>query len=136
MNGELFGALGTTGLLGSIAVLLRIRHEIRKLRSEAHHLDVEAAVAEKEGDDEHVAALTARWRELVALQTEEIVQPLRAEVGALRGEVATLRAEVEAVRTRYWRAITHVRALLAWIHRHHAQPDGLPLPPVEIAADI
>jgi hypothetical protein len=136
MNGELFGALGTTGLLGSIAVLLRIRHEIRKLRSEAHHLDVEAAVAEKEGDDEHLAALTARWRELVAAQTEEIVQPLRAEVGALRGEVATLRAEVEAVRTRYWRAITHVRALLAWIHRHHTQPDELPLPPVEIAADI
>jgi HAMP domain-containing protein len=121
---------------GGVFAWFKIRPEIRKLSAEARKVDVEAAVAEDKAEDEHTAAVTARWRELVAAQTEEIVQPLRAEVGALRGEVATLRAEVEAVRTRYWRAITHVRALLAWIHRHHAQPDGLPLPPVEIAADI
>lgn len=136
MTAQLFAILGSAGFLGGIGVLLRIRHEIRKLRAEAHHLDVEAAVTEDRAEDEHTAALTARWRELVAAQTEEIVQPLRTEVATLRGEVATLRAEVEAVRTRYWRAITHVRALMAWIHRHHEQPHDLPAPPVEIAADI
>lgn len=136
MTGELFGLLGTTGLLGAVGVLFKVRHEIRKLRAEAHHLDVEAEVEVVKGDDDHTAAITTRWREIVAAQTEEIVQPLRAEVTALRGEVGVLRAEVEALRTRYWRAITHVRALVAWIHRNHPQPADLPPAPAEIAADI
>jgi hypothetical protein len=121
---------------GGVFAWFKIRPEIRKLRAEARKVDVEAAVAEDKAEDEHTAAVTARWRELVAAQTEEIVQPLRNEVTALRGEVATLRVEVESLRTRYWRAISHIRAVLAWVHHRHDSPADLPIPPVEIAADI
>jgi predicted RNase H-like nuclease (RuvC/YqgF family) len=143
MTAQLFAVLGSAGFLGGLGVLLRIRHEIRKLRAEAHHLDVEAAATEDRADDEHTAALTERWKDLIAAQTEAVVKPLRDEVErqagqivTLRDEMSTMRAEFEALRTRYWRAITYVRALLTWVHRHHDQPAGLPSAPAEIAADI
>lgn len=131
-----FGILGSAGFLGGMAALLVVRHQIRKLRSEAHHLDVEAAVAEDRAEDDHTAALTARYREMIAEQTEALVKPLRTEVEVLRAEVSSLRTEVELVRTRYWRAISHIRSLMTWIHRHHTDPDSLPSAPAEISADI
>lgn len=138
--GPLFAVLSVGGavvtIAGGLIAWVKLGPEIRKLRAEAHRSDVEAAVAEDRAEDDHTAALTARYRELIAEQTEALVQPLRDEVTTLRVEVAKLRSEVELARTRYWRAIAHIRALLAWIHRHHPEPAGLPTAPGEIADDI
>lgn len=113
---------------GALFAWFKLRPELRKLRSETNKVDVDAALAVEERDDEH-------WREIVTTQTEAIVQPLRAEVERLSREVASLRTEVETFRTRYWRAITYIRMLLAWNGRS-GSVEAVPIAPSEIAGDI
>lgn len=129
----LFAVLSIGGsivtIAGGLIVWIKVGPEIRKLSADARKVDVDAAVAEDAADDAH-------WKAIIAAQTEALVQPLREEVVQLRGDVASLRSEVELVRTRYWRAIAHIRGLLTWIHRTHPDSPGLPIPPAEIAADI
>jgi len=128
--GIIFSLGGASGL-GSIALWWR---QERKLKAETRHLDVATGIAVDESDDAH-------WQRIVAAQTEALVEPLRAEIEVLRAEqqrmrdeMATLRTEVETHRTRYWRAITYIRALLAW-SRHPSTSDA-PAPPAELAVDI
>jgi multidrug efflux pump subunit AcrA (membrane-fusion protein) len=134
---------GIVTVAGGLLAWFKLGPEIRKLRSEARRSDVEAAVAEDKAEDDHTAALTARYRELIAEQTEAVVKPMREELdrvsakaAALEQRVDRMQADIDALRTRYWRAIAHIRALLGWVHRHHPDPTGLPIAPVEIANDI
>jgi len=124
----IFGGLVSLGGLSGVVALLLWRHQVRKLRAETHHTEIDAAIAEDRADDEH-------WREIVKTQTEALVQPLREELTRLRVEVDSLRSEVEATRTRYWRAIAYIRVLLTITQRRNPN-DDVPAPPSEIAADL
>lgn len=134
--GEFVGALVSGSIFGGIAALLVAIPQIRKIRSEARKSDVDAAVAEDRADDEH-------WAAIIQTQAEAVVRPLREELDRVSAKAAALeqrldrmQADFDTLRTRYWRAISHIRSLMTWIHRHHTDPDSLPSAPAEISADI
>lgn len=121
-------------VLAVVIGLIKVWPEVRKFRAETKKVDIDAALATDKAEDEH-------WRDIVTAQTEALVKPLReevaggrAEISQLRTEVAQLRLEVETFRTRYWRAIDHIRVLRGLLKRNST--DALPAAPSEIAADI
>lgn len=129
-----FGAITALGGLSGLGAVLMWRRQAKKLDADTRHVDTTTDLAVDAGEDSH-------WKAIVQAQTEALVQPLREEIAALRGEVqllrvetTTLREQVETHRTRYWRAITYIRALLAWA-RHPSSSDA-PSPPAELAVDI
>lgn len=123
----IFSALTALGGLAGLSAILLWRHQARKIAAEARKLDVDADVAADAGEDAH-------WQAIIAAQAEAIIAPLRTEVEELRVEVRKLRDEVETHRTRYWRAITYIRTLLAW--SRHPSTSDVPPPPAELAVDI
>lgn len=119
---------------GGIGALLQRRRQGRKLDADALAVEVSARAAEVASEDAH-------WQALLKTQAEELLEPLRSEVGALRAEVerlrqetSSLRVEVETHRGRYIRALSYIRVLLAWAR--HPQTADIPQPPAELAVDI
>ena len=146
----LLQVLGAIGGPAALVAVVTLGPTVRKARAAARRadidididIDIDVTVAEDTAEDAH-------WRTMLEAQVELVVRPLREEIGRLGGEVKAARAdaaaarseveqmrsEVTAHRTRYWRAITYIRALLALLARH-APHATAPTPPVEIQADI
>lgn len=126
---SLLTALLGAGGLGSLGAAAGAWWQRRRYRADARLVEAQALATEEETKDAH-------WERQVRILTGHIIEPLRAEVGGLRAEVRQLRAEVDVVRTRYWRAITHIRTLIAWAGALGHSSEELPPPPPEIGADI
>lgn len=119
---------GAVGLLmgGGFSALWKVRND-RKAGIEAHELS----------EDEQ---RNAHWESLLRSQIELVVDPLRKTIGDLNDEVEKLRGEVKsttdlerATRSKYWRAVNHIRVTTAWIAQH--MPPGTPAPPM-LSADL
>lgn len=81
-------------------------------------------------------AIITPLREDVALARED-AKIARQESSSLSARIDVLEQENDTIRTRYWKAIGHVRELLLWIARHAPHITPLPpVPPAEIATDI
>lgn len=82
-------------------------------------------------------AISQRWRAIIDAQVEALITPLREELAAVKEEQKVMKAELASTMTKYWRAISHIRALLLWITRY-ATETSVPLPPApeEIMKDI
>lgn len=126
---DILPILAGGGAVTGLGTLLGAWWQRRRYRADAHLIEAQALATEEETKDVH-------WERQVRTLTEHIIEPLREEVGGLRAEVRQLRAEVDVVRTRYWRAITHIRTLIAWAGALGHSPDELPPSPPEISADI
>jgi len=105
-------------------------------------MDRKLGVAAQETSDEN--AVSARWEKMIEVQTNSLVEPLRARLGEVNAELATieveqrsLREEMALTRTKYWRAIQYIRTLCTWIRARALGADAEPPPPpAEIAGDI
>lgn len=126
---DLLPILAGGGAVAGLSTLLGAWWQRRRYRADARLVEAQALATEEETKDAH-------WERQVRILTGHIIEPLRAEVGGLRAEVRQLRAEVDVVRTRYWRAITHIRTLVAWAGAFGHSSEELPPPPPEISADI
>lgn len=121
------------GLVLAIVALLKYRPEIRKLRADAGKVQAEAAAISDDSIRETFQALLQEQRQGFEAQ----IGPLREELTRQGAEIRMLREEVAEVRTKYWRGIQHIRALLRWIGEHvHDGHASVPTAPAEIAGDI
>lgn len=88
-----------------------------------------------------VDSLNVRAVAMIETQFTYLVKPLKEEIEGLRLNVKDLEKEVKAHRALYQIAVTHIRALYAWISQHmptdaiHKVPD-VPPPPPELAEDL
>lgn len=85
-----------------------------------------------------VDSLNARAIAIVETQVEYLIKPLTEKVKGLETDVAILRTEVQNAKTKYWKAVNHIRNMYAWIAKNHS-PDiaaTVPPPPAELADDI
>ena len=131
----ILSVVGALGGVTTLVTLVTLGPTIRRARADARRADIDATIAEDAGEIAH-------WRAMLQTQVELVVQPLREEVARLRVEVeaaradaAAARADVTQHRTRYWRAVTYIRALLGLLATH-APHATVPPPPAEISADI
>lgn len=95
---------------------------------------------------EEDTAIAQRWKDLVDSQVKLLVEPMRetladqaAKITEMEVSIRNLRIEVEAVRTKYWRAVQFIRALMNWGRLNVPDQNTLnTLPPVpaELAEDI
>lgn len=81
-------------------------------------------------------AISARWQSIIEAQTESLVKPLRERLVEVEDKVKALEADLTAIRSRYWKAIAHIRVLMTWIRSHIGTSHDAPAPPAEIAEDI
>ena len=99
--------------------------------------DAKAGVRQENRAD--VDSLNAQAIAIVENQFNYLVKPLKEEVDKLKGEVKELRTEAENTRTKYWKAITHIRVLYSWIAKHmpaEVEVTMVPAPPEDLADDI
>lgn len=88
-----------------------------------------------------VDSLNVRAVAMIETQFTYLVKPLQDELNGLRIQVKELDKEVKAHRALYQIAVTHIRALYAWISQHMPTdtvpkiPD-VPPPPAELAEDL
>ncbi|TKR27126.1 hypothetical protein FA014_01855 [Cellulomonas hominis] len=133
------GLLGV--VIGAAVQRRRNRAEADLARARAEQLLTDSTLAGHQSASDALA-------QAIRVQTEHLLQPLRSEIARqgeqiarqdeqiarLRAESERLRAERTAWRGRYWRAIDHIRALIAW---HAAGAQGpRPRPHRDIATDI
>ena len=86
-----------------------------------------------------VDSLNARAVAIVESQFIFLVKPLQEKVTGLEQKVELLQTEVEAQKTKYWKAVTHIRNLYAYIAKHmtsELEKTPPPPPPAELAGDI
>lgn len=84
-------------------------------------------------------SLNARAIAIVESQFTFLVKPLQEKVDELETKVKDLTTEVEAQKTKYWKAITHIRLLYSYIAKHmtnELETTPPPPPPAELAGDI
>lgn len=84
-------------------------------------------------------SLNARAIAIVESQFNFLVKPLQEKVTGLEESVTKLQLEIESTKSKYWKAVTHIRTLYAWIAKHmpaDVETTIVPPPPVELAEDI
>lgn len=89
-------------------------------------------------------ALAGRWQHLIETQTKMLLDPLKSRLTEVESKVDFLEKELALSRSKYWKAIAHIRALLIWITKHekdldHDDPKTAPFPPAppsEILMDL
>ena len=99
--------------------------------------DAKNGIREQNRSD--IDSLNARAVAIVENQFNFLVTPLKEEVTQLKAEVKELKTEAESTRTKYWKAITHIRTLYAYIAKHmptDVVTTPVPAPPEDLANDI
>jgi hypothetical protein len=98
-------------------------------------VDKQLGVSSQEVNEDD--ALVGRWERIIKAQTESLVNPLQSRLREVEGKVEVLERDLAATKTKYWRGISYIRTLLAWIRHHasHSEPQP-PIPPLEILEDI
>lgn len=84
-------------------------------------------------------SLNAQAIAIVENQFNFLVKPLTEKVERLESQVKELTTEADSQRTKYWKAVTHIRTLYAWIAKHmpaEIETTIVPPPPVDLADDI
>lgn len=84
--------LGALGGIGGVIALMTVRAQRRKLLSESHNIDADAATKLSAAS---LALLEPARQEIDRLQKQ--LGEARAEVGALQAEVSTLRGQVSTM---------------------------------------
>lgn len=94
----------------------------------------------REGNQKETDSLNARAIAIVETQFTFLVQPLQDKVVTLETRVQGLQTEIDTQRSKYWKAITHIRTLYSWIARHIPtdldETTQVPAPPADLAGDI
>jgi hypothetical protein len=98
-------------------------------------VDKALGVASQEVNEDD--ALVGRWERIIKAQTESLVQPLQTRLKEVEDKVQKLELELTVTKTKYWRAIAHIRSLISWIKHHASHVEApTPTPPMEIIEDI
>ena len=95
----------------------------------------------KKGIDDGVRAdfdaVNARALAMLDAQVAHLITPLTARLEELEREIETLTKKFEDQKSKYWKAIIHIRHLDTWISKHLPdQSDGKPGVPTELIEDI
>lgn len=111
---------------GGIAALVKARSDVRNGVRDSSRQDTDS--------------LNARAIAVVETQFNYLVKPLQDKVNGLESKVETLKVEIEDAKTKYWKAVSHIRTLYTWISRHIPvdldESTAVPAPPADLAGDI
>lgn len=86
-----------------------------------------------------IDSLNAQAIAIVENQFNFLVKPLMEKVTGLERQVEELKTLAESTRTKYWKAIAHIRTLYAYIANHmpaDVEQTKVPAPPLDLADDI
>lgn len=84
-------------------------------------------------------SLNAQAIAIVENQFNYLVKPLTEKVDGLETKIKDLEAQVDKMTSKYWKAISFIRTLYAWIAKHmpsDVETTLVPAPPTELVDDI